>query len=153
MITIERAGVQDLDAFVPLFEAYRAFYRCRLDADAARRYLGDRLSRGESTVFLAWADDPARGGRRAVGFTQLYPAWASLRLGPSWVLYDLFVDASVRRGGVARLLMDRAVQHARESGATIITLETAVDNAPAQALYESLGWKRDTDFYTYYLDL
>jgi len=49
--------------------------------------------------------------------------------------------------------MDRAVQHARESGATIITLETAVDNAPAQALYASLGWKRDTDFYTYYLDL
>ena len=154
MITIERAGVQDLDAFVPLFEAYRAFYRCRLDADAARRYLGERLARGESTVFLAWSDEAAApGGRRAVGFTQMYPAWASLRLGASWVLYDLFVDATVRRGGVARRLMERAVRHARESGATIITLETAVDNAPAQKLYESLGWKRETDFYTYYLEL
>ena len=152
MITIERAGMQDLDAFVPLFEAYRAFYRCRLDADAARHYLGDRLARAESTVFLAWSDDSSQNGRRAVGFTQLYPAWASLRLGPPWVLYDLFVDASVRRGGVARLLMERAARHARESGATIITLETAVDNAPAQALYESLGWKRENDFYTYYLE-
>jgi ribosomal protein S18 acetylase RimI-like enzyme len=154
MISIERAGVQDLDAFLPLFEAYREFYRCKLDAEAARRYLRERLDRGESTVFLAWTDDPgATGQRRAVGFTQLYPAWASLRLGASWVLYDLFVDSTVRRGGVARLLMDRAVQHARGSGATIITLETAVDNTPAQALYESLGWKRDTDFYTYYLEL
>ena len=153
MISIERAGVQDLDAFVPLFEAYRDFYRCKPDAEAAARYLRERLVRGESTVFLAWDDDPRSGKRRAVGFTQLYPAWASLRLSASWVLYDLFVDTTVRRGGVARLLMDRAVQHARESGATIITLETAVDNAPAQALYESLGWRRDTDFYTYYLEL
>jgi ribosomal protein S18 acetylase RimI-like enzyme len=151
MIQIELAELKDLDELVRLFEAYRAFYRCELDEDAARAYLGARLQNAESTVFLAWQDSGS--GRRAVGFTQLYPCWASLRLAPSWVLYDLFVDPTARRGGVAGLLLERALAHARESGAKVVVLETAVDNAPAQALYESTGWKRDADFYTYYYDL
>ena len=151
MIDIERARLEDLDEFVRLFEAYRAFYRCELDAAAARSYLGARLRNGESTVFLAWQTGEA--GRRAVGFTQLYPCWASLRLAPSWVLYDLYVDASARRSGVAQALLERALAHARAAGASVVTLETAVDNTPAQGLYESTGWKRDTDFYTYYYEL
>ena len=151
MIEIERAGLQDLDEFVTLFEAYREFYRCELDAAAARAYLEARLRNGESTVFIAW--QRAGAERRAVGFTQLYPAWASLRLAPAWVLYDLYVDRTARRSGVARRLLARALRHARESGASVVTLETATDNAPAQALYESTGWKRDTDFHTYYHDL
>ena len=151
MIQIERAGLTDLDELVRLFEAYRDFYRCELDARAARAYLEARLRNAESTVFLAWQDLGA--GRRAVGFTQLYPCWASLKLAPSWVLYDLYVDGSARRAGVAKLLLDRAIAHARESGAKVVVLETAVDNTSAQALYESTGWKRDTDFYTYYYEL
>jgi ribosomal protein S18 acetylase RimI-like enzyme len=150
MIEIERATLRDLDELVPLFEAYRDFYRCQPDA-AARRYLEARIGYGQSTVFIAWQCDGA--SRRAVGFTQLYPTWASLRLAPAWVLYDLYVDQDARRAGIAQRLLERAIQHARESGASVVTLETAVDNAPAQALYESTGWKRDTDFYTYYFDV
>ena len=43
MIDIEQARLGDLDELVRLFEAYRAFYRCELDAVAARAYLGARL--------------------------------------------------------------------------------------------------------------
>ncbi|NIQ93115.1 MAG: GNAT family N-acetyltransferase, partial [Desulfuromonadales bacterium] len=57
------------------------------------------------------------------------------------------------RRGVARALMDAARQHALDRGAGRLQLETAVDNEPAQTLYESLGWKRDDVFYTYQLDL
>src|SRR5687768_6610328 len=116
MIDIERAGLQELDEFVKLFEAYREFYRCKLDAVAARAYLEARLRNGESTVFIAWQREVA--ARRAVGFTQLYPAWASLRLAPAWVLYDLYVDRTARRSGVAQRLLEQALQHARESGAS-----------------------------------
>jgi ribosomal protein S18 acetylase RimI-like enzyme len=151
MLEIERAGLRHLDELVPLFEAYREFYRCEPDGAAARAYLGARLRNGESTVFIAWQRDGST--RRAVGFTQLYPAWASLRLAPAWVLYDLYVDGAARRTGVAQRLLERALEHARESGARVVTLETAIDNAPAQKLYESTGWKRDTGFYTYYYDL
>jgi len=151
MIEIERAGLRDLDELVRLFEAYRDFYRCRLDAGAARSYLEARIGADQSTVFIAWQRDGAT--RRAVGFTQLYPTWASLRLAPAWVLYDLYVDQAARRNGVAQRLLERAIEHARESGASVVTLETATDNTAAQALYESTGWKRDTDFYTYYFDV
>lgn len=151
MLTIERATVDDLDVLTPLFEAYREFYECEPDASGARTFLEERLDRDESTVFLAW--DDANGQRRAVGFTQLYPTWGSLELGPAWVLYDLFVDPSVRRGGVGRQLLDRGVQHAREMGGKFVLLETAVDNLPGQALYESAGWKRDEEFYTYLFEL
>ena len=44
MIDIEQARLEDLDELVRLFEAYRAFYRCELDAVAARAYLGARLA-------------------------------------------------------------------------------------------------------------
>ena len=34
-----------------------------------------------------------------------------------------------------------------------LRLSTEVTNLPGQALYESEGWKRDTDFYVYNLAL
>jgi ribosomal protein S18 acetylase RimI-like enzyme len=47
--------------------------------------------------------------------------------------------------------MEKARQLAVETGADGLILETAVDNLPAQRLYEQLGWKRDEEFYRYYL--
>ncbi len=55
------------------------------------------------------------------------------------------------RQGVGRALMERARSFAQDNGAAGMALSTAVDNGPAQALYESLGWLRDEDFYTYEL--
>lgn len=46
-----------------------------------------------------------------------------------------------------------ARDHAVVSGAANLTLETALDNAKAQRLYESFGFVRDTKFCTYTLDL
>jgi ribosomal protein S18 acetylase RimI-like enzyme len=42
-----------------------------------------------------------------------------------------------------------AADLAREQGAASLSLSTAVDNVPAQRLYESLGWKRETGFLEY----
>jgi ribosomal protein S18 acetylase RimI-like enzyme len=49
--------------------------------------------------------------------------------------------------------MNKALQQAKEIGASRIDLETAIDNTNAQALYESLGYERDSDFYKYSLEL
>jgi len=49
--------------------------------------------------------------------------------------------------------MERATQHARETGADSIILETASDNHAGQRLYERLGYKRDDVFYRYALSL
>ena len=51
------------------------------------------------------------------------------------------------------LLMNTARAFAVLTGAKGMVLETATDNVGAQQLYESLGYVRDTGYYTYCLDL
>ena len=70
-----------------------------------------------------------------------------------WILYDLFVTPDGRGKGIARKLMQRAKQLAQETDTKYITLETARDNLIGQALYESEGYERDTEFYAYSLSL
>jgi ribosomal protein S18 acetylase RimI-like enzyme len=145
-VTVRPALAADVDRLVPLFGAYRAFYHEHPDPSRERRYLSERLDRGEAVVFLA--ED--RG--RAVGFTLLYPSYSSVSLRPIWVLNDLYVRPESRRGGVGGRLLVAAREFARASGAEYITLETAVDN-PAQRLYEAHGWTRDSAFLHYELRL
>jgi ribosomal protein S18 acetylase RimI-like enzyme len=146
-ITIERATVSELDALVALFEGYRTFYGCPLDANATRAFLSQRIANGESAILLA------KDGARAIGFVQLYPAFSSLKLKRAWILNDLFVHPEHRGRGVARALMDAARRLAHETDAASLFLETAHDNAPARALYESLGYRVDHTFLHYELSL
>ena len=140
---LRRATVDDLDAIAPLFDAYRRFYSQPGDLQRAGAYLYERMSRGESVVLLA-----ERGGE-AVGFTQLYPIFSSVRTSRTWLLNDLFVAENARRHGVARALLDAAAAFAREQGAAGLMLETMADNAPARALYRAAGWHEDdTQWYS-----
>ena len=145
-ITIARAERKDLEDVIPLFDDYREFYEAGSDHAAARAFLTERTERGESVIFLAYA-----GPHGPVGFTQLYPSFSSVSLKRLWILNDLFVRSDVRRGGVGRALLERARQHAVETGAKGLILSTAVTNKPAQALYESCGWLRDEEFFQYHL--
>ena len=88
-----------------------------------------------------------------LGFTQLYPSFSSVRMKRLWVLNDLFVHPSHRRKGVGKALLKRAAEWGRETGASAMMLETGIDNLPAQALYEKLGWTRNDDYYVYYLSV
>ena len=145
-VRIVRAGRGELDDLVPLFDAYRLFYGARSDPSSAREFLSERIERDEAVIFLAYAEP-----REAVGFTQLYPSFSSVSMRRLWILNDLFVRSAVRRGGVARALLERARQHARETGAKGLTLNTGVTNRAAQALYESCGWERENEFFEYHL--
>jgi GNAT superfamily N-acetyltransferase len=145
-IRIVRAGRKELDDLVPLFDAYRGFYEADSDHAAARAFLTERIERDESVIFLAYATPHV-----PVGFTQLYPSFSSVSLKRLWILNDLFVRSDIRRGGVGRALLERARQHAIETGAKGLTLSTATTNTPAQTLYESCGWQRDDEFLHYNL--
>jgi len=68
---------------------------------------------------------------------------------PIWILNDLFVGKSARRTGVARTLLEHAIQFALEAGAARLVLATGTGNRAAQRLYESVRWLRD-DEYVYY---
>jgi len=145
---VRRAAAADAARVAPLFDAYRRFYGLASDLVLSRRYLTERLERGESVVLLA---EPPGG--EALGFVQMYPTFSSLRAARVFVLYDLFVAPEARRHGVARRLMEAAVDEARAAGAVALSLQTARTNRAAQRLYDSLGWKRDEEFVEYGLPL
>lgn len=147
-IAVRRASPADAVLVAPLFDAYRQFYGLAPDLALSQRYLATRLERGESVVLVA-----ERPAGEAAGFVQLYPTFSSLRAARVFVLYDLFVAAEARRHGVARRLMEAAVDEARAAGAVALTLQTAKTNLGAQRLYESLGWRRDEEFWEYGLTL
>ena len=144
---IRHATPDDLDGLAPLFDAYRRFYEQPGDVALASEYLHERMERRESAILVAEADG------QLLGFCQLYPTWCSVAAARIFVLYDLFVDADVRRSGVGRALMLAAQDFGRQAGAVRLDLSTARTNARAQALYESLGWRRDDVYLVYNLSL
>lgn len=145
---IRQATILDLDTLAPLFDGYRQFYGQPADLARAHDFLAERVHKHESLFLLARGDHG-----QGLGFTQLYPLFSSVRTVRTWLLNDLFVVASARRQGVAAGLLGAAAEHARALGAASLSLSTALDNAPAQVLYESLGWQRDRQFCEYSITL
>jgi GNAT superfamily N-acetyltransferase len=147
-VSIRRATVEDLGLIVPLFDAYRQFYGQPSDLNLARTFLSDRFRHHQSVIFLALDHNGS-----ALGFTQLYPSFSSGLARPIFILNDLFVSAAARRQSVGRSLLEAAAEFGRQSGAARLALATALDNAPARALYESSGWRQDNTFCNYTLPL
>lgn len=146
-IQIRQATIEDLDQLVPLFDAYRQFYRQPSNPDGARRFLRDRFEHQQSVIFLALA------GNEPVGFTQLYPSFSSGSMARIFVLNDLFVAPPGRKRGTGSALLQAAADYGRHVGAVRLVLSTETGNTVAQSLYEGLGWKRDTAFFVYQLGL
>jgi len=147
-IVVRQATVADLDLLVPLFDAYRVFYRKPSDPDLARQFLSERFQHNQSSIFLAFDENGS-----AVGFTQLYPSFSSASAARILILNDLFVAPSARRSGLGAALVKAAANYGRAVGAVRMTLSTEVTNTGAQALYEASGWSRQSDFYVYTLPL
>lgn len=140
-ISVRTATLDDLDRLVPLFDGYRRFYGQQGDLERARAFLHERMALRESVLFLASTADAD------LGFTQLFPGFSSVKTERLWILNDLYVVPEARGRGVGRMLLERARAHARATGAVRVTLSTAADNARAQGLYESFGYRRDGDFF------
>lgn len=140
---VETVRIDALPAFVGLFDAYRQFYGQPSDPAAASGYLMRRLARGESVILGARIDG------RPVGFAQLYPTWSSIRMAPTLVLNDLYVDPSARSHGVGLALVRACEAEGRRRGVPSISLETQRSNHAAIALYERMGWRQDTEFLTF----
>ena len=141
--TIRRAGAGDLEALLPLVAAYRVFYKQEPDAQKERVFIEQHLRNATSAMYLAEDDG------RAAAFMQLFKTYSTVYLGPSLILEDLFVDPAYRGRGIGAALLQRAVTHALDIGASEMFLETAIDNAAAQRVYERAGWIREGRFFKY----
>jgi GNAT superfamily N-acetyltransferase len=84
----------------------------------------------------------AHRGRRAVGLVGAYrrePGAPAVELVSMWTAPD------VRRGGVARALIDAVVDWAAASSATAVELWVTRGNEAAQRLYQAAGFRQTGD--------
>ena len=131
-----------------LFDLYRQFYKYESNIIQSTSYIKERIINNESKIFLAINKE-----NQAIGFVQLYETFGSLDLGKIIVLYDLYVKKEFRKKNIGRKLMISSHKYAKEIKAKRIQLSTAIDNFIGQSLYESLGYVKDKDFYTYDLEI
>lgn len=147
-MAVHAVTAADIDELAALFSGYLDFYEVPRPLGEVRDFLGDRLARGDSVLFIARSLEG-----RAQGFVQLYPFMSSLALAPAWLLSDLYVAPDARRQGVGEALMNAARAHGEATGACGLQLETAKTNLAGQALYERLGYVSDQVYLTYWLSL
>ncbi len=146
-VEVRQVTVADLELLVPLFDAYRCFYQQPSDPESARGFLLERFQHNQSVIFLAF------DGGTAAGFTQLYPSFSSTAMARIFILNDLFVTPEARGRGAGGALLDAAAEYGRRVGAVRLELSTELTNQTAQAVYERMGWKRDTVYCVYRLML
>jgi len=147
---IIQATLEHLDLLTPLFVKYREFYEQLPYPDSSRAFLEKRLKRKESIIYLALPDD---GDDRLMGFCQLYPSFSSLSLKRVWILNDIYVAEDSRRMLVADNLMREAKKMAKKSNAVRMRVSTSSDNEVARKTYESMGFRKDTEFENYILPI
>ncbi|MXV50041.1 GNAT family N-acetyltransferase [Pedobacter sp. HMF7647] len=146
---------QEADLVVDLFDQYRVFYKQPSDKKLAKQFIKTRLQHNESIIFVALAVNED-GTKRPVGFTQLYPMYSSRFAVKNWILNDFFVQEEYRKAGIGRSLLNTSIKFARDHGASIVKIETAVDNFKAQSLYEATGFEKQgasTEFLTYHINV
>ena len=131
-----------------LFDQYRQFYNYDSNIIQSTSFIKSRIINNESKIFIA-----INNNNQAIGFVQLYETFGSLDLGKIIILYDLYVKKEFRKKNIGRKLMISSHKYAKEIKAKRIQLSTATDNFIGQSLYESLGYVKDKDFYTYDLEI
>ena len=149
---IIRINNKQVDLVADLFDKYRVFYKKESDIESGKQFIQARLDNNESVIFVALDTDKST----AVGFTQLYPTYSSVRVMKNWILNDLYVAKEYRKQGIGEKLIQNVMNFAKENNAKFVQLSTAVDNYTAQSLYEQIGFKKqepETDFYTYTINL
>jgi ribosomal protein S18 acetylase RimI-like enzyme len=146
---IVQATLEHLDILTPLFVKYREFYNAMPYPETSRSFLEKRLGRKESVIYLALADNEDK----PMGFCQLYPSFSSLTLKRVWILNDIYVCEEARRQLVADGLMQHAKKMAKETNAIRLRVSTSIHNDVAQKVYESIGFREDSQFKNYTLEL
>lgn len=118
-----------LDLFSAAFEDAENYSSARPDDGYLRRLLA-------SETFVALA---ARSGGRTVGGLAAYELQKFEQARSEIYIYDLAVAADRRREGIATALINRVRGIAAARGASVVFVQADAADAPAVALYSTLG--------------
>ncbi|MFY1661465.1 GNAT family N-acetyltransferase [Micromonospora sp. WMMD1274] len=123
------------DQVAALFDDYRVHYGQPSTPQITRSWLHDQIAQQRISVAAAVRADRVRG------FITVTVTPASLMLGTSWSIRDLYVAPHHRRSGVANALLQHVIRNARAAGAHRVSLQTEADNIPALTLYTEIGFQ------------
>ena len=124
----------DIDDVARLLFAFRDHEQRHWPPDETMRAGVERLIGRDDGEYLLGGDPP-------MGVVQLryrYGVWWDAE---DCCVEDVFVSAEARGTGLGRALVAFAIERARERGCRRLELDTGEDNAPAQGLYRSLGFR------------
>lgn len=145
-LQIQQATIHDIEELAEIFNLYRVYYEQQTDVEGAKDFLFQRFEHTESIIFIAKEDNG-----KITGFTQLYPIFSSVSMQRMYILNDLFVREEHRGRGIGQQLLNAAKAYAVAAKAKGLQLETTPENTGAQKLYERFGFKKDTEFFHYFL--
>lgn len=148
---IRPATPEDVPAVLPMVAAVCAMHE-RLDparytmlpdvAERYRRWLPMRATDPRSVFLVAEADDAASlAGFLVAAIEKSIPIY---RLDEFAFIHDMWVEPAFRRHGVARALVEAAIERFRAMGVPQARLETAAGNEAARRLFESCGFRVGT---------
>jgi ribosomal protein S18 acetylase RimI-like enzyme len=132
------AGPEDATVVARLLTEFRDHLGRDWPPEATIRAGVERLIARDDSEYLL-GGEPAAG---IVGLRYRYGIWWDAE---DCALEDLFVRAETRGGGLGRALVEAAIDRARARGCRRIELDTGEENAPALALYRSLGFRSGLD--------
>jgi len=136
-VTIAPASEADIpeliDLLAVLFSIEQDFSP---DTDKQRRGLAALLA--SPTGHIAIARDTTS---RAVGMATAQLLISTAEGAPSAWIEDVVVQEDFRGKGLGRALLDAVLDWARNQGAVRAQLLADLDNAPALAFYERVGWR------------
>jgi ribosomal protein S18 acetylase RimI-like enzyme len=108
--------------------------------DATRQQeLIEGLSQHPTTYILFIKND-----EKFAGFATCFVNFSTFRIKPFLYIHDVFVQPGFRGKRLGKMLMEKLVETAKESGYCKVTLEVREDNKPARTLYQSLGFEAGT---------
>ncbi len=144
---LDQPTLAELADVAEVFDQYRHHYGEPLMAGQALAWLTQLTRSGMLTIFSAHVDGDLAGIATAV----VVPA--SLRLGCSWQLRDLYVVPRARHCGVGRALVSAVRAAAAAADAIRLSVQTEAGNTAALQLYQTSGFLPEDGLQILVLDL
>jgi GNAT superfamily N-acetyltransferase len=141
-ITTWKAQPDEAETVARLLIAFRNWWGRDWPSDNAFLAGVERLMADTSTEFLLCAKD---ADSPPVAVAQIRFRWGIWHASNDCWLEDLFVEEASRRQGVAKALVEFAVERATDRGCRRLELDVSEANTGAIAFYESLGFGFKSD--------
>lgn len=133
-IEVRAAERSDHSAWLPLWQAYQAFYDIAIPPEVSE-LTWSRMLDGAEPIFgaLAWQGPAAVG---LVHYLEHRSTWSAANV---CYLQDLFVSPDARGGGIGRRLIAHVYEAAERRGCAEIYWLTHETNATARKLYDQVA--------------